>query len=845
MGWVQQISLQFVGTADSRVSAPPGNPKIWEILTEKVGPFVCRRRQSLLLEWSSKPKTEVFSETKMREIFKMNGLFEVHVTTENPFVVFQVKRKGRTGEALVSLFEEWIDLQNLDSPDIPKVTLVRDFVFSALDAKGLEISFLENQMDVWVQALESIATMGAKSGIFFPESEQIRILKPGPWPSNPEFLNSSYSPDQMPLFFDQLIREAPWANMRRPYKVGVHKPRSKVSYTVVNPRIVERLKKISPSNPLNEQFHSTEFSAGPLNLLVSHPMRSDGYSSLEKFRYRCESYASLVDSPLGMTVFRSPSSGPLMIEPLNGLPIQSRFLSKVYESLQESQNRPELALFSVADFDMRNPLMWRKLKVFFSLFKPESLDSFSEYAEIWEGGQNWALLLFELLQTTAIPGWEIQFERKFEDFLNLNDQRCRFHRAVSFWVSVVNISKLTELASRCGISLTPLGQEIAENSGIKIKKGTQIIFQKQVADLSLNSNVFLRPEEIDFYEQDLKSPTYGFDRPAHFPDEFMVKASVRDPLEPLWNQEIHKVYASQNYRSVLVRGEGSLVIPAFRWSVGEDVIAESYGTREGWMDVNPRESGRAAVDSAVRWLVAMGAEPVQGTSQIWAPKPEDFDSEESHSTLRAQSLLAIDGALEALQSFQFSVRQTNFEGASNPQMKNELFFGLRKKVSAQSVPAFPGFRMVGEVLFMVGPKPAFMDGGSRVLNHISRVFSNHVTVLDFTNQLELYLLVHSFLVKGIITCIRPINEAGLISTAGEMALWGGMGAQIRPTVSTIELFSGSPGRFLVGVLPQEAKKFESAFKSEQIVLVGTTGGEKIFGLTLSKLVESRMRGAEK
>jgi hypothetical protein len=73
-----------------------------------------------------------------------------------------------------------------------------------------------------------------------------------------------------------------------------------------------------------------------------------------------------------------------------------------------------------------------------------------------------------------------------------------------------------------------------------------------------------------------------------------------------------------------------------------------------------------------------------------------------------------------------------------------------------------------------------------------------------------------------------------------MSLWGDMGAQIRPTVSTVELFSGSPGRFLIGVLPQEAKKFEASFKSELIVQVGTTGGEKIFGLTLQKLRESRL-----
>ncbi len=839
MGWVQQISLQFVGTEDSRLSAPPGNPKIWEILSQKVGPFICRRRQSLLLEWETQPDQKILNSLDFHSIFKMKGLFDVKVGDSNPHVVFQVKRKGRNGEPLVSLFTDWISLQKI--PQTPRVTLVREFVFNGVDALGNDIPFDPAQVPLWIQALESLAAMGAKSGIYFPESEEIRILKPGPWPSSPPDWNLPVNAQTLGNFIDQSLKEGLWSFVRRSYKVGIHKPRSKTPYHSRNPKLLDKTSQVQDHVALIDEPLSK--TMGPLNLLVSHPIRSDGYSSLEKFRYRCESYASLVDAPLGLAVFRTPSSGPLMIEPLNSLPVKTEFLKKSFVRILTEKPDADLALIGLVGFDSRNPIMWRRVQEFFIKITKNSNLRKCEHVEIWEGSQNWVPLLFSTLRSLGVSGWSLDVKNGLNSWFKTNEQKCRFNQSIMFWCETSHVNDLQKIAQSQGLEIALLGSKKESIDGVEITNSGQQLFARAWATLGTELNVFLRTTEIGFTEQDLKSPTYGFDRPAHFPDEYMVKASLRDSLEPKWNQEFHRIYSGKDFRSVLVRGEGSLVIPAFRWVEGSKIIAESWGGREGWLDVNPFESGRATVDSAIRWLVSMGAEPTEAIAKIWTPSPEDFDpSTHAIDELKAQTLLAVEGILDACEAFQLCPRQWNFEGASNPSMKNELFVGLRKELPKKGVVTFPGFRMLGEVLFMVGPKPAFMDGGSRVLHHISRVFSNHVTILDYANQIELYRLVHSFLLKGIITCIRPINEAGLISTIGEMALWGGMGAQIRPTVSTIELFSGSPGRFLVGVLPQEAKKFESSFKGEQIIQVGVTGGEKIFGLPLQKLQESRLKG---
>jgi phosphoribosylformylglycinamidine (FGAM) synthase-like enzyme len=131
-----------------------------------------------------------------------------------------------------------------------------------------------------------------------------------------------------------------------------------------------------------------------------------------------------------------------------------------------------------------------------------------------------------------------------------------------------------------------------------------------------------------------------------------------------------------------------------------------------------------------------------------------------------------------------------------------------------------------------------MDIGSGILQHV-RVVSNHVTRINWNSQLELYDLVHRCLQEQIITDLRPIMWGGIAEVLLEMGLWSGIGVQLKPALSTIELFSAAPGRFLVGVLPQEAKKFEALIKGEWLTPVGTTGGEKLFGLPLERYREER------
>jgi phosphoribosylformylglycinamidine (FGAM) synthase-like enzyme len=169
----------------------------------------------------------------------------------------------------------------------------------------------------------------------------------------------------------------------------------------------------------------------------------------------------------------------------------------------------------------------------------------------------------------------------------------------------------------------------------------------------------------------------------------------------------------------------------------------------------------------------------------------------------------------------------------------ELFIKLQAPMSEFYPPPFPGFRMSGECLYVVGMKPTFMDCGSRVLSHLSRVESNHISPIDFKVFQELYTLMLEVQKKGWITSLRPVYEGGVAAALAEMMLWSRMGAQIRPGLTPIELFSAAPGRFVVGILPAEVSRFESMVKSEWLIPLGISGGEKLLGLTLERLQAAR------
>lgn len=792
--------------------APPGSPRVWSALQKSIGDVECRRAQllSIWVEDEIRPEALV----RFQKALGFSGLHSIKQLAKFPALTLEVRRRGEAPDALVTTTREYMKFV-LAIQGTSNVGLSRCFEFRMMNEK------LDDRL--LVGALEKLKSVGVRSGFFHPDSEDARISKAGdiaPW-ATPE------TPDdeQLRERLQAALRLGRWSAVRCNFRRTEYRPRLKVPLTeeVSNP-----LESLLPAkNRQDEKVKHLGPPEAPVSFIVSLARERDSYSTPEKFRHRLELHSSMMDRSVGVVVFRESNPGVTLVESWGGTPLNNSILMP-----------PDAAseLCIVGPWDSRNPVDERRSELFLRDFSRDEVSSFG----VIDGEQDFLAYLFSLLRQA---GRKSQVRHSvLQELVVLNDRRAHPQRLFVAWTK--SAEKLTKQAASIGIRAETFARVSALGSDVEVVE----MFEKQVKFVLPGSeleaeNIFRsQPRQTRWDYPELKSPTYGFDRAAVHPDEYMMKVLVKEKAEHQWNRELALGLSGERFRSILSRHAGCSPFQAYKWTDGKTVFCESFGSQESWMQVDPRAAGSAAFDRALRGMVALGARPTEGEASFWVSQPEGAE-EAIDETGWAAYLLALEGALSFAHTFNFVMRSLNGGGLSLPGMNSEIFAQTRCEMDRKAGQSFPGFRMTGEVLYMVGPKPAFMDSGSRILGHITRVISNHVSRLVPEAQLELYLLMYDLIQAGMITSIRPIGEGGLAAAVGEMSLWGGIGVQLRPSLTVFELFSGAPGRFVVGILPQEAKRFEALVKGELLVPLGLVGGDKVCGLQVAELKDRRIRGS--
>jgi hypothetical protein len=680
----------------------------------------------------------------------------------------------------------------------------------------------EEKRESLEDSLRKVLTLGAKSGVYHPAVEETRLLGPGavpPWPRVGGHIDSAA---QLKDAIVEAVVSTRVSAMRRTYSVSEVKPREKSNAVteIRNPLATVMRSDMSFDDSLNRGG----FAPSPLNFIVSLPKNPDRLSSVERFRSRCELVAALMDRPLGYVAFREESLHTMTFESLSPLPLNHRSL--------ETSPSAEQSLFMLGPWDARNAVMERRLEW---ITRAHNIEG-RYRGEIIDGEQDWISTL--VYGPSGPQSWLFE-ESGVTALVQANLDRTRFHRVWFFWAADTALSPVYQMAAELKVPLHRIGRT-RDNSKILVAPGPKRwAVDVALSNISFNAIDRDRPRDVTWTYPDFKSPTYGFERVAQHPYEYLEKILKITPDRMEWVRESRLCASGDRFRSVLSRNSSCMPLAAYRWTDGKDLFVEAMGLKEGWMDVDPRAAGIASFDAALRGLVAMGAEPSGGVGYLWVAQPEDSENVTENSSKWAAYVLALEGACAWAKAFDFKLHYINGGGVGFPGSRNEVFVDLRSRIQAASQVMVPGFRMEGEILYVVGPRPAFMDAGSKILEHVNRIFSNHTSKLNPDLQLRLYKELHRLAQQGVVTSLRAVGEGGVAEALGEMALWSGKGAQIRPNIPIIELFSGAPGRLVVGVLPQEAKRFEALIPAEQLTPIGLVGGEKILGLPVAKLFESR------
>ncbi|MBP3956541.1 phosphoribosylformylglycinamidine synthase subunit PurL [Gemmata sp. G18] len=270
--------------------------------------------------------------------------------------------------------------------------------------------------------------------------------------------------------------------------------------------------------------------------------------------------------------------------------------------------------------------------------------------------------------------------------------------------------------------------------------------------------------------------------------------------------------------------DASVVIPVLGSWTG---AAVGCGINHRFADLDPYWMAAAAIDEAVRNVVAVGADPKRVAildnfcwGNIHDPKVLGAlvrTAEACRDVAVAFGTPFISGK----DSLNNTYTGKNGERLDIPHTLLVTALGrvpdVRKCVTMD-------LKEAGNALYLVGATKDEL-GGSH-FNLVTGRTGGNVPRVDLAGAPKLFAGVHSAIAQGLVRSCHDLSEGGFAVAAAEMAFAGGIGADINSLPGNlsdeVKLFSESPSRFLMEVKPEHAPAFEASLAGVPVTRVGTT-----------------------
>lgn len=780
----------------------PGDPSLWKVIEDGVGGLGFSYAEGLLIDWGDvKP---ALTESMALDLFSFSGITETAVVSSEDSLAIHVRAKSKIADDVSSVFLLYLATHQIPVPRLlQKVQVIN---VRPGDASPDKFDALQNSLLKLVQ-------FGSKSGLFDPFFQEARVVGPGDtlgW----EF--STGDDEENSFSFLEHVRITRRHPLSAKYVIKETGSKFKDGDVIntVSPLEILGTHKGAPAYQVRRGFD-------PLTLILGLQARYSAH------------YSKIVHRSLEMiTGFRE--RGVSLAYATELYPFAS--FVEIFDGFRETyiksfdSTSSKAFLYLSRPFDSRNGFETRKIERFCR--KLEAISGVNLHVFSLEYG-----LCLSLARLAAKEVGIMLFEVALKQVIQWERLHTGYERCLLIWVSDEAKRDVEKLAKLYDVSTLVTGQR-HERPYLSIVSEKDEIQDIPVADLmaAVQAQSDAAVMGTWTYEED-RRPAYGFERANVYPDRFLKRSTQKNKLEMEVGNLLSSYFVGDLSRISLQRGSFSYPLGALRWSDGQQTCIEAGGQTRGISKINPRLTGVVLVDDAVRWLLSQGALPMGALGAVYVSMP-GAELQGLSSKQRAMLSLAFDGIMSACKDFGIRVTNVRYSPHSGPAQQFELIFRVTSPVDPKKNFIIPGFRIEDEVLYAVGPKPPFVDAGSKILPYV-RVVSNNVTELSLGDQLMLYKLISACMDESLVASMRPVSYGGLAEALGEMALWSGLGAKIRPSVPTIELFSGAPGRFVIGVLPQNVKAFEAIIPSEMYTNLGTSGGKKVLSLPLDELFESR------
>jgi phosphoribosylformylglycinamidine synthase len=258
-------------------------------------------------------------------------------------------------------------------------------------------------------------------------------------------------------------------------------------------------------------------------------------------------------------------------------------------------------------------------------------------------------------------------------------------------------------------------------------------------------------------------------------------------------------------------GDAAVILPVLGSWTG---VAIGCGINPRYGDRDPYRMAAAAIDEAVRNVVAVGADPARIAlldNFCWG------------NTDRPEMLGSLVRAAEACRDVALAFNMPFISGKDS--LNNEFHSGGRHTIIPptlliSALGILPDVRRAvtmdlkapGNLLFVVGATRAEM-GGSHY-NLIANNEGGEVPQVDLDLAPRLLAGLHQAIHRDLVRACHDLSEGGLGVALAEMAFAGGIGADITALCSgpsqhsdEVLLFSESTSRFLVEIAPDQEEAF--------------------------------------
>lgn len=286
-------------------------------------------------------------------------------------------------------------------------------------------------------------------------------------------------------------------------------------------------------------------------------------------------------------------------------------------------------------------------------------------------------------------------------------------------------------------------------------------------------------------------------------------------------------------------------------------IAIGCGLNPRYGLIDPYWMALAAIDEALRNIVAVGADPARAAildNFCWGdPRRPDRMAGLTRAAAGCYDAAVAFGAPFISGKDSLNNEYRDAEGKRTPIPPTLLISALALTPDVRRA-VTSDLKQAGNALYLVGLTKAELGGGhlldvidASTLTPAVAAAMAQAPRVDLAQAPRLMAALHSAIAAGLVRACHDLSEGGLSVAAAEMALAGGLGLELDLRAAPREasaddamvvLFGESPTRFLVEVRPADTTAFESALAGFAHARIGwvTDGELAITGLAGESLV---------